>query len=177
MSAMNSPAQGDIVVGVDTSPSGRGALTWAARYARVTGKRLRALHVFSYRATGGVVWTSGGLPGMPAGGSDELKDEIESQIKSVFDALGPEPGWRLEFWGGSIGPTLVDQAKQADLLVIGTREHTGVDRVLSGSVSHYCLSRVHCPIVAVPPTPATVGNANPAVKSQPARSLKMSPSR
>ena len=159
----SSPAPGDIVVGVDTSPSGRGALTWAARYARVTGQRLRALHVFSYRAAGGVMFTSGGLPGMPAGGSDELRDEVEGEIRSAFDSLAPEPTWRLEFWGGSIGPTLVDQAKPADLLVIGTREHTGVDRVLSGSVSHYCLNRVRCPIVAVPPIPVVVGHHKPAV--------------
>ncbi|MDF2747942.1 MAG: hypothetical protein K0S98_2229 [Propionibacteriaceae bacterium] len=166
----NSPARGDIVVGVDTSPSGRGALTWAARYARVTDQRLRALHVFSYRAAGRVVWTPGGLPGTAAGGSDELKDDIESQIKSAFDALNPEPNWRLEFWGGSIGLTLVEQARQADLLVIGTREHTGVDRVLSGSVSHYCLSRAHCPIVAVPPTPVLSGHSG-------AGSLETTPSR
>jgi len=82
---------GDIVVGVDTSPSGRGALTWAARYARLTGQRLRALHVFSYRAAGGVMFTSGGLPGMPAGGSDELRDEVEGEIRSAFDSLGPSP--------------------------------------------------------------------------------------
>ena len=175
----NNPARGDIVVAVDTSPSGRGALTWAARYARVTGQRLRALHVFSYRAAGVVVWTPSGLPGIPAGEFDELKDEIESQIKSAFDALDPEPGWQLEFWGGSVGPTLVDQARQADLLVIGTREHTGVDRVLSGSVSHYCLSRVRCPIVAVPPTPDTGGNSTPTViqESEASRQFKTSPSR
>jgi len=52
-------------------------LTWAARYARVTGQRLRVLHVFSYRAAGGVVWTPGGFPGRPAGGSDELRDVVE----------------------------------------------------------------------------------------------------
>ena len=163
---IKSPTQGDIVVGVDTSPSGRGALIWAARYARVTGQRLRALHVFSYRAAGGVVWTPGGLPGMPASGSDELKDEIESQIKSALDAMSPEPGWRLEFWGGSIGPTLVAQAREVDLLVIGTREHTGVDRVLSGSVSHYCLSHAKSPIVAVPPTRVAVGHHSPPARHE-----------
>ena len=30
----------------------------------------------------------------------------------------------------------------------------GIDRVMTGSVSHYCLTRVRCPLVAVPPTPA-----------------------
>jgi hypothetical protein len=34
--------------------------------------------------------------------------------------------------------------------VVGTREHTGWGRVLGGSVSHYCLSHAHCPVVAVP---------------------------
>jgi len=160
----NRSTQGDVVVGVDTSPSGRGALTWAARYARVTGQRLRALHVFSYRAAGGVVWTAGGLPpSLPAGGSDELRDLAEGEIRSVFESLAPEPQWRLEFWGGSIGPTLIDQARGADLLVIGTREHTGIDRLLSGSVSHYCLSHAKCPTVAVPAVPVTVGNSKPNV--------------
>lgn len=152
------------MVGVDTSPSGRGALTWAAQYARVTGQRLRVLHVFSYRAAGGVVWTSGGLPpAIPAGGSDQVREPAEDELRSAFALLTPEPDWRIEFWGGSIGPTLVAQASEADLLVVGTREHTGVDRVLSGSVSHYCLSHAKCPIVAVPPTPVAVENIKPIV--------------
>ena len=100
---------------------------------------------------------------MPAGGSDDLRGEVEGGIRSAFDSLVPEPTWGLEFWGGSIGPTLVDQAKPADLLVIGTREHTGFDRVLSGPVSHYCLSHAKRPIVAVPPLPVAVGNRKPAV--------------
>jgi nucleotide-binding universal stress UspA family protein len=34
--------------------------------------------------------------------------------------------------------------------VVGTGEHTGVRRLLEGSVSHYCLSHAACPVVAVP---------------------------
>ena len=33
---------------------------------------------------------------------------------------------------------------------MGTREHAGLRRLLSGSVSHYCLSHAVCPVVAVP---------------------------
>jgi hypothetical protein len=36
------------------------------------------------------------------------------------------------------------------MLVVGTREHTGVRRLVGGSVSHYCLSHASCPVVAVP---------------------------
>jgi hypothetical protein len=33
---------------------------------------------------------------------------------------------------------------------VGTREDVGTGRLLFGSVSHYCLSHAHCPVVAVP---------------------------
>ena len=44
------------------------------------------------------------------------------------------------------------------LLVVGTKEHSGLRRAVSGSVSHYCLSHAEVPVVAVPiltPTSAT----------------------
>jgi uncharacterized integral membrane protein len=59
------------------------------------------------------------------------------------------------------GPTLVAQAEHADLLVIRTREHTGIDWVLRGSLSHHCLSRLRCPFVAVA-DPANLGIGQPA---------------
>ena len=34
--------------------------------------------------------------------------------------------------------------------MIGTQEHTGLGRLLVGSVSHYCLAHACCPLVAVP---------------------------
>ena len=33
-----------------------------------------------------------------------------------------------------------------------TRAHTGISRVLFGSVSHYCLTHAQCVVVAVPTT-------------------------
>ena len=42
------------------------------------------------------------------------------------------------------------RSKDAKLVVVGTREHVGLDRLLAGSVSHYCLSHAACPVVAVP---------------------------
>ena len=41
------------------------------------------------------------------------------------------------------------QSKDAQLLVVGTREH---DQRLVGSVCHYCISHAACPVVAVPST-------------------------
>ena len=36
------------------------------------------------------------------------------------------------------------------LLALGAREHTGIGRLLAGSVSHYCLSHSAVPVAAVP---------------------------
>jgi hypothetical protein len=36
------------------------------------------------------------------------------------------------------------------LLVVGTREHVGLARLVSGSVSRYCLSHAQCLVVIVP---------------------------
>jgi nucleotide-binding universal stress UspA family protein len=149
----NIQASGEIVVGVDLSTSGRNALTWAAGYARSTGQRLHAVHVFNYHAEGPMIWAPGGLPAMSYRGANELREATEREIQAEFESIAPEPGWELEFCAGPIGQTLVHKADRAGLLVIGTREHTGIDRVMTGSVSHYCLTRVRCPLVAVPPTP------------------------
>lgn len=74
-----------------------------------------------------------------------------------------------------VGQTLVEKAEHAALLVIGTREHTGVDRVLNGWVSHYCLTRVQCPLVAVPPALSLARNdgpgRHPRVRQCPLRSF------
>jgi nucleotide-binding universal stress UspA family protein len=76
-------------------------------------------------------------------------DEVyRGAIQAVFDSVQPDPGWRLSF-SGEPGPVLVAESGAA-LLVVGTRGHVGIGRLLSGSVSHYCLSHADCPVVAVP---------------------------
>lgn len=44
----------------------------------------------------------------------------------------------------------MEESRGALLLVLGAREHTGVMRLLNGSIGHYCLSHVTCPLVSVP---------------------------
>ncbi len=68
----------------------------------------------------------------------------------MFDAVSPRPEWILQFASGNTGEVLVRQSKDARLLVVGTREHVGLGRLLTGSVSHYILSHAGCPVVAVP---------------------------
>ena len=134
-----------IVVGLDESPSGRAALQWAAEQARLTGSVLRAIHVLDwpYGLDDADVTASGALHRILT--HDQIEDLYRGRITRVFDELHPRPDWLMQFAQGEVGPVLVHQAERAALLVVGTREHVGLGRLLAGSVSHYCLSHALCP--------------------------------
>jgi nucleotide-binding universal stress UspA family protein len=141
--------KGEIVVGLDDSPSSRAALDWAAAQARSVGAVLRAVHVLDWPYG----LSSAGFPA-PANFKELTREEIEDSyrraVTAVFDAVSPSPDWILQFASGDAGQVLVRQSDGARLLVVGTREYVGLGRLLSGSVSHYCLSHASCPVVAVP---------------------------
>jgi nucleotide-binding universal stress UspA family protein len=147
----------EIVVGLDDSPSGKAALQWAAQQAKITGAALRAVHGLG----GPYGLGSAGIPPpihpMEATpippielAPEELQDAYRNVITAVFEAVSPSPDWVLDFVTGYAGEVLVSRSRDAQLLVVGTREHAGLGRLLVGSVSHYCLSHASCPVVAVP---------------------------
>ncbi len=82
--------------------------------------------------------------------SDELQEAYRASMTRLFDETAPRPGWLITFALGAPGDVLVQQAEHARLLAIGTGEHVGVQRLLVGSVSHYCLSHARCPVAAIP---------------------------
>jgi len=146
-------AQDMIMVGVDDSPQARAALHWAADMARSTGSRLVGLHVlewppanelFAYSVVDEEVYTEP---------SKELEASYRAPSEEVFAEVDPEPGWVLRFAQGRAGHVLVHESRDARMLVLGAREHTGVMRLLNGSTGHYCLNHVVCPLVAVPLPP------------------------
>jgi nucleotide-binding universal stress UspA family protein len=138
----------EIVVGIDPSPSARAALGWAAEQARATGRSLLAVHAVDVSPAFNLELGMGRVA-VPMEAS-AMDGAYRGAIEAVFDSVGPEPGWRLSFFSGEPGPVLVAESVGAALLVVGTRAHVGIGRLLSGSVSHYCLSHAGCPVVAVP---------------------------
>lgn len=139
----------EIVVGLDDSPSSNAALHWAAEHAKNIGAVLRAVHALDWP----IGLTAAGFPA-PVDfmnvSREELEDSYRQAITAVFDAVSPHPDWILQFASGNAGQVLVRLSKDARVLVVGTREHVGLGRLVSGSVSHYCLSHAACPVVAVP---------------------------
>lgn len=138
----------EVVVGVDHSPSAQAALNWAADYARGVGFRLRAIHVLHDKKSP-VRWTPG-VPGMAYLAESPSTANTTATMRLIFGQVHPDPGWVLEFENGPIGPVLVERSRHAAALVLGTRHHVGIERLLVGSVSHHCLTHAGCPVVAVP---------------------------
>ena len=140
----------EIVVGIDQSPSGRAAWSWASAYSRSRGDRLRAVHVYERTIR---PLTRARAPGSTGRSDTPSREVVRRELEAIFAASGPEPGWQLEFLDGQVGTVLLEQSRSARMLVIGTREHVGVGRIVHGSVSHFCLDNANCPVAAVPPVP------------------------
>jgi len=133
-----------IVVGVDGSPSSIRALRWAAEQARRTGDRLVVVTTWEFPTTYG--WVPPYPPDFDPGG--DARRLLESTVAEV---LGEDPGVDVELVveEGHAAPVLVQQAKGADLLVVGSRGHGGFTGMLLGSVSEHCVHHASCPVIVI----------------------------
>lgn len=134
-----------IVVGVDDSIPATAALRWAAAEARLRDASLRVVYT----------WELTYAEECTAGVQLRAVSAVDARARAtswVAHALGdsPTPAWSLDIIEGPPGPALVARSRDAQLLVVGTREHVGLRRFVAGSVSHYCVSHASCPVVAVP---------------------------
>ena len=158
----------EIVVGFDVSPSARAALEWAARQARSTGWTLRALHVLDW-ASADNVYAMPVIEDRVYTEDDLVDSGYRHRLEQAFASIGPDEGWSLQLGQGHAGRLLVDQSRDAQLLVVGSREHVGLERILVGSASHYCVSHAKCPVVVVPisapkpPADQHAGESSPGV--------------
>jgi nucleotide-binding universal stress UspA family protein len=149
MSAQNVDRVPRIVVGVDGSPPSRTALRWAARQAELTGATLEPVIVWQYPMSLG---TYGWAP-VPM--QEDGPDFGEAAEKTLTDALNAaiDPASdvvvRPRVAQGNPAQVLLDEAKDADLLVVGSRGHGGFTSALLGSVSQHCVHHARCPVVVI----------------------------
>jgi nucleotide-binding universal stress UspA family protein len=135
-----------IVVGVDGSQPSQVALRWAAEEARRRSASLEVVHAWHLPHAGGYPYLAGYLD----------LELFEADARRVVDlALAGEELHGLT-WVHPIlvqdgaARALLDTAKGAELLVVGSRGRGGFTGLLLGSVSQQVAAHAPCPVVIVP---------------------------
>ncbi|MGH3715752.1 MAG: universal stress protein [Micromonosporaceae bacterium] len=136
-----------IVVGLDDDPGAAAALRWAVAQARLCDAWVRAVYAYSEP----VVADVNVVPLTSSPSLEQAQQAAEVWCDAALASV-PHADVRIEVRAqiGPAGPVLLDAARGALLLVVGSREHHPLYRLVHGSVSHYCVSRCKCPVVAVP---------------------------
>ncbi|MEY9214531.1 universal stress protein [Thermobifida halotolerans] len=133
-----------IVAAVDgTEPSLR-ALDWAAREARLLGRKLRVVHAFDWPLHYRV---PRGLPGFDI---DEFARRVVHEAVDRVREREPEVEAEALHIVGTVGPTLLQQSENAHLIVAGSRGLSGLRAVVLGSVGVQLAALAECPAVIVP---------------------------
>lgn len=145
---------GTIVVGVDGSEAARAALQFAAEEAKLRDARLVAVLAWTYipaPAAGDV-----GLMAMPEGdvpGLIEAEREAATTTleRALREAFGDSPPVEVEprLVDGDPADALVSEAKDAELVVVGSRGRGDLKSALLGSVSSHVVQHAPCPVVVV----------------------------
>jgi nucleotide-binding universal stress UspA family protein len=141
-----------IVVGIDGSEGSLRALSWAGREARLRGATLEVVAVWTYPIP---VLLFPAAPAFPE--VETLANETHDLIDGALDKVAEDvAGVSIERRAieGSAPAVLLDRAKDADLLVLGSRGLGGFGGLLLGSVSQQCAQHATSPVVVVPPSSA-----------------------
>jgi nucleotide-binding universal stress UspA family protein len=126
--------RGLVVVGVDGSFQSVAALRWAARYADATGAAMRAVIARHPEADG--------QPTMS--GTAVLDDALARALPGDI-----APAVERKVRSGHPAQVLIDESREADLLVVGSSGHGGFTGMLVGSVSIHCVTGAYCPVTVV----------------------------
>jgi nucleotide-binding universal stress UspA family protein len=141
------PKSGRIVVGMDGSDASKRALRWGVRYAGLTGGAVAAVTAWDFPPMHGARW-------LPPSSTDATALEDRSR-RTVADAVAEVVGAQgsveveADVRYGSPAGVLLDAAKGASLLVVGSRGLGGVSGLLLGSVAQHCVQRADCPVLVI----------------------------
>ncbi|WP_326822803.1 universal stress protein [Streptosporangium sp. NBC_01756] len=136
-----------ILVGVDGSQTALEAVSWAVQEAALRGAGLRIVHI---------------MPAWPLEMAEDapyadvgrwMRDGAASMLTDAVERAREQDG-HVEVESlllpGDPRLVLIEAAKDADLLVVGSRGRGGLAGLLLGSVSHALLHHAACPLIVTP---------------------------
>jgi nucleotide-binding universal stress UspA family protein len=135
-----------VVVGIDGSPASCAALRFAAEEARMRDALLRIVCAWEPPASGYLGEAFTPTPDAFV----EAERRADAVLRAALEGLGGEPldVEAVAEEGGAAG-VLLEQAADAELLVVGSRGLGGAKRLLLGSVSEHLAHHAPCPLVIV----------------------------
>ncbi len=138
---------GRIVVGVDSSKTSLMALRWALAEAKLRGSSVELVHAFPRPELVGMTM----VVTLPS--DDELREASAQVLSEALESVGGAGGVEFSTRVGAGGPAsvLVETAKDAELLVIGSRGLGGFRGMLLGSVTQQVIAHAPCPVVVITP--------------------------
>jgi nucleotide-binding universal stress UspA family protein len=139
-----------IVVGLDHSPESRAALCFAFEEARLRRATLRLVHAWLF----GYISAIGFESSFPVLGAElsEVRSAAAAAVEATLQEVVPDAGdveIDRRVIGGPPAAVLVDESRDAELLVVGSRGLGGFSGLLLGSVSQQCAHHADCPVVIV----------------------------
>ncbi len=138
---------GVIVVGVDGSEGAAIALDFAMKEAALRGSALRLVSAWEIPAS---------VLASVVAGKEFYEEFRETAIKIARDAAAlvdeQQPGVEHEeiVVEGQAARVLLDNAADAELMVVGRRGHGSFREMLLGSISRQVVVHAKCPLVIVP---------------------------
>jgi nucleotide-binding universal stress UspA family protein len=138
---------GIIVVGVDGSEGAAIALDFAMKEAALRGSKLRLVSAWEIPAS---------VLASVVAGKEFYEEFRENAIKVAHEAAAlvseRQPGVDHEeiVVEGQAGKVLLENAADAELMVVGRRGHGSFREMLLGSISRQVVVHAKCPLVIVP---------------------------
>jgi nucleotide-binding universal stress UspA family protein len=139
-----------ILCPLDFSDASDHAFEHALALAGWYGARVSALHVI---APVTVPMMAAGAPPyatqMPVGAAE--RQRLVALMSSRFAAAGPATPVEAVLQDGFPVQVILECARDADLIVLGTHGASGFEHLLLGSVTEKVLRKAACPVLTVPP--------------------------
>ena len=137
-----------IVVGIDGSTAAHDALAFALEEAQLRKLPLRIVcswEVPSIEYAGAAYVSTPDL-------SQDAEQHAEDVLAEAAKQVGSDPGIHVETVAiqGHAATVLVEQAKDATLLVVGSRGRSGLKSIVLGSVSQAVAHHCKCPLTIIP---------------------------
>ena len=137
-----------ILVPIDFSPHTQAVTEWAAHFALEHGSEVVLLNVYhlpvEFQQVEGAY--------LPADFWASVKEEAERSLSRHAEEIRKQGVQVTEaVREGYPATVILDEAERlpADLIIIGSRGHTGLKHLLLGSIAERVVHKAHCPVLTV----------------------------